>query len=135
MQSSSYCMRLRGEVNTLISKRNADVEREEWPFGRAPEASIVGFSEYIEEHAIAKSSRRLVRLGVDRVLWCLEHNFDEGSLVAFALEAAKLRIRQSYGPKNSSGPRCCARHVASASRIHVTKLRLTTVLNCERSLR
>ena len=44
----------------------------------APEASIAGFSEYIEEHVIAKSSRRLVRLGVDRVLCCLEHNFDEG---------------------------------------------------------
>ena len=85
-------MRLRGEENTLISKRNADVEREEWPFGRAPEANIAGFSEYSEEHVIAKSSRRLVRLGVDRVLWCLEHNFDEGSLVALVLEAAKLRI-------------------------------------------
>ena len=67
------------KANTFISKRNADVEREEWPFGRAPEANIAGFSEYIEEHAIAKSSRRLVRLGVDRVLWCLEHNFDEGA--------------------------------------------------------
>ena len=45
-----------------------------------------------------------MRLGVDRVLWCLEHNFDEDSLVALVLEAAKLRIRQSYGPKKSSGP-------------------------------
>ena len=26
------------------------------------------------------------------MLWCLEHNFDEGSLVALVLEAAKLRI-------------------------------------------
>ena len=33
-----------------------------------------------------------MRLGVDRVLWCLERNFDEGSLVALVLEAAKLRI-------------------------------------------
>ena len=57
------------KANTFISKRNADVEREEWPFGRAPEASIAGFSEHIEDHVIAKSSRRLVRLGVDRVLW------------------------------------------------------------------
>ena len=40
MQSSSYFVRLHGEVNTFITKRNADVEREEWPFGRAPEANV-----------------------------------------------------------------------------------------------
>ena len=134
-------MRLRGEENTLISKRNADVEREEWPFGRAPEANIAGFSEYIEEHVIAKSSRRLVRLGVDRVLWCLEHNFDEGSLVALVLEAAKLRIwiehpsRQSHGPKKSSGPSMLRSACRICFVIYVTKLRLTTMLNFERSLR
>ena len=107
-------MRLRGEVNPFISKRNADVEREEWPFGRAPEANIAGFSEYSEEHATAKSSRRLVRLGVDRVLWFLEHNFDEFSLVALALEAAKLYVKV-MGQRKAVDPRCCARHVASAS--------------------
>ena len=123
------------KANPLISKRNADVEREEWPFGRAPEASIAGFSEYIEEHVIAKSSRRLVRLGVDRVLWFLEHNFDEGSLVALVLEAAKLRIRQSYGPKKSSGPSMLRSACHICFVIYVTKQRLTTMLKFERSLR
>ena len=83
---------MRGEVNTFISKRNADCEREEWPFGRAPEVNIPGFADYIEQHVVAKSSRRFVRLGVDRALWCLDHNFNESSLVALVLDAAKLRI-------------------------------------------
>ena len=109
MQSSSYFARLRGEVNTFISKRNADVEREEWPSDARQKRASLGFRNTL------KNMRSLNLRGG----WCAwELIACSGAWSTLSMRArwwhwfwkqpnhefGPNSFRQSYGPKKSSGP-------------------------------
>ena len=85
-------VRLRDVVHSFDSNRCDGVEREDWPHGKVDRADIPGLDAYLEGNVHSAASRNQCRLAIDRVFWCLEHDYAPNAVTELVLDAAKGRV-------------------------------------------